>query len=203
MDLVNFDDSQTVVSPTQFTNEGNQTPAPADVSISPDSSPLPPRSRQGSIGRKRTNEESWGPVESPKISPQAPTPLRRSVTIAAMPEPEGQLAGNHPFHATGDPPRSQEAVAGNGANGPTPPSDRSFVKDIREYQQQLELEYQDFERSLNERDRSANLEAMDWEELEAHYSDEISPCIAREKEIMEEFNARFAVCILLAVGEPN
>jgi hypothetical protein len=71
------------------------------------------------------------------------------------------------------------------------------VKEIHDYQQQLELEYQDFERSLNERDTTAGLETMNWEELEARYTAEISPCIAREREIMEEFNARFAVLLPL------
>jgi hypothetical protein len=200
MDSLNVDDVKTLMSPIHSTNKGKQTPPPDNATgLIHSSSPLPDKSRprQGSVGRKRTNEESWGPAETPQASPKSTRQIRRSVSIATVPEIEDQI-GDSPFGTIDENPQTQIAVARNTADDITSSSQNGFVEQIHEYQRQLELGYQEFEKSLNEQDSSADLQTMDWENLEARYHKEISPCIDREKEIMDEFNARFSVGRLLA-----
>ncbi|OAG40411.1 hypothetical protein AYO21_05311 [Fonsecaea monophora] len=114
-----------------------------------------------------------------------------------MPEAEASHAWTKTFEHQGPPqtsentsfqPTGREIVA-----VPAPlPQRNGFVKEIYDYQQQLELEFREFERAMNERDISIDLDAIDWNELEARYNREIQPCLAAEREIMEEFNARSA-----------
>ncbi|KIW92132.1 uncharacterized protein Z519_07116 [Cladophialophora bantiana CBS 173.52] len=197
MDAVNHADSGTV-SPT--TNEGKQTPPldlNRDAAVAIHSSPLPDRSRsrQGSVARKRTNEEIYQPNETPKTSP-ASARFQRSVTLPVMPESLEQHGRNIPFehHSSSlgsDNTKVRPASKKLGASS-TPSSQRnSFVKEIHDYQQHLEFEFQEFERALNARDTSANLDAMDWDDLESRYDKEIQPYIAAERQIMDEFNTRF------------
>lgn len=87
-------------------------------------------------------------------------------------------------------PRSLREVATNFGQ-----SKDLFVQEISEYQQRLEDEFREFERSLNERDPTSDLEVLDWSSLEARYEKEIEPHIEAEQEIMNEFNIRFQVDI--------
>ena len=69
----------------------------------------------------------------------------------------------------------------------------TFVQSIARYKKHLDDEFQDYENELKSRDRSQELSALDWEELEDRYQKEIGPKIADERQIMEEFQARFNV----------
>jgi hypothetical protein len=111
-----------------------------------------------------------------------------------MPESDVQGTQEHPPQTIGEGAQKAQVATADTEKPASLPSDNSFVKQIHDYQQQLELEYQQFERSLNERDTTADVDAMNWEDLETRYADEITPFIAREKDIMDEINARFAVC---------
>lgn len=64
---------------------------------------------------------------------------------------------------------------------------------MQDYEKRLEQEFQEFERSLKDRDSTADLEPLDWNELEARYQKEIKPHLDTEQEIMTEFSARFQV----------
>lgn len=70
---------------------------------------------------------------------------------------------------------------------------RTFVDDVAAYQQHLEAEFKDYEKELESRDRSQELAALDWQELEDRYQKEISPKVADEQKIMEDFHAHFQV----------
>ncbi len=112
-----------------------------------------------------------------------------------MPESEGQQPKNNPFGTLGEDSKNKSnppQILDNSAALSTE-STNTFVQEVHDFQQQLELDYQKFERSLDERDTTSDLQTMDWEKLETEYNEEIAPCIAQENEIMEEFNARFAV----------
>ncbi|KAH0848176.1 hypothetical protein FOPE_02380 [Fonsecaea pedrosoi] len=199
MDAPNSIDADIITFPTA--NEGKQTPPPqlnTDATTVIHSSPLPDRSksRQGSRARKRTNEEIYQPPEIAKSSPTS-TRIQRTATLPTMPEAEASHAWTKTFEHQGPPqtsentsfqPTGREIVA-----VPAPlPQRNGFVKEIYDYQQQLELEFREFERAMNERDMSIDLDAIDWDELEARYNREIQPCLEAEREIMEEFNARSA-----------
>ncbi len=77
----------------------------------------------------------------------------------------------------------------------SPKPKETFVASIEQYRQQLELEFQEFEQSLTQRDTAAavDLDPLDWDELQAQYDKEMQPNIAAEQEIMNEFGARFEV----------
>lgn len=160
------------------THEGSQTPPPDDGATAYDSSPPLPeriRPRQGSLARKRTIEEMYEKNEAPKTSPRAAKHLQRSATIAINPESRGQHLRSNPF-------------------GPsTENAHTSFTKEIQDYKEQLDQEFQNFEQSLADRDPSADLEDLDWDSFEEQYNQEIHACNTAEREIMDEFNARFAV----------
>jgi len=166
-----------------------QTPPPNDAPTD-GSSPLPPRSR------KRTNEEIYQPPpQSPTASSKAPR-VQKSITIAVMPESDDQPAGNNLFQQLEETTLIQPTTEGRITSSSSLPQGTTFVKQINAYRQDLELDFQQFERSLDERDTSASLENMDWDTLEDHYNQEIQPLLKVEKDIMEEFNARFAQFML-------
>lgn len=199
-------DSENEIVASPITHERRQTPTPArefDTETAIDSSPLPSLSRHGhspSIARKRPNQEIYGPVEHPKSSPTG-SRFQRSVT--EMPGQDVLQARNNPFERHGFPPTSQieqhqpfvtdtTALNSNSTGAPLSATN-AFVKEIHDYQQSLELEFQEFEQRLNERDTAADLETMDWADLETRYGKEIQPHIIAEQEVMNEFSARFQV----------
>lgn len=156
-----------------------------------------PRARHDSVARKRTNDEVYGPVQTPVSSPRS-IRFDKSIMSAGPSDPvsqhsDGTLVSGQLIQtlvAEEEHKASQKRTAEPSPNNQ--PND-SFVQDIKDYQQQLELEFQTFERSLEERDTSTDLEALDWQALEARYQAEIQPHIDSEQEIMTEFGSRFQV----------
>ena len=71
---------------------------------------------------------------------------------------------------------------------------KMFAQDIQAFQQQLEDEFKQFEKSLAERDKKQPLDDLDWEDLEQRYRAEISPKEADEQAIIEELQTRFQAC---------
>lgn len=165
-------------SPRTPAHEGSQTPPPDDGATAYDfSPPLPERTRprQGSLARKRTIEEMYEKNEAPKTSPRAAKLLQRSATIAPIPESKGQPLRSNPF-------------------GPsTETSHVSFTKEIQDCKEKLDQQFHNFEQTLADRDTSADLEDLDWDSFEERYNQEVHACNTAEREIMDEFNARFAV----------
>ncbi|KAK5022062.1 hypothetical protein LTS07_010478 [Exophiala sideris] len=175
------------------------------------SSPLPlhiqTHTRTPSITRKRTNEQVYELVEQPKPSPTASRfQVSLASTITASNATSHQEEGNvfdvdrdHGSHPSREVTRSIPANTISQRDADTRStttisphtSNEGFVRGIQEYQQRLEVDFQDFEHSLAERDKSADLSSIDWDELETRYNNEIQPKIDAEQEIMNEFNARF------------
>jgi hypothetical protein len=85
----------------------------------------------------------------------------------------------------------REATAHLSTN--TLPEENSLVGRIEQYQKGLEVDFQQFEQSLSRRDKAADLELLDWNELETRYNLEIQPKIVTEEAIMNEFQTRFQV----------
>lgn len=175
------------------TNEGQQSETPV-CEAAPTAKP---RARHDSVARKRTNDEVYGPVQTPVSSPRS-IRFDKSVMSGGPPDPvsqhsDGTVVSGQLIQA---PLAEEEHEASQKKAAEPSPSDQpsdSFVQDIKDYQQQLELEFQTFERSLEERDTSTDLEALDWQALEARYKTEIQPHIDSEQEIMTEFGSRFQV----------
>ena len=74
---------------------------------------------------------------------------------------------------------------------------KTFVQEIQAYQDQLEDEFKQFEKSLSDRDKKEPLEELDWDELEQRYRAEIGPKEADEQAIIEELQTRFKACYCL------
>jgi hypothetical protein len=64
---------------------------------------------------------------------------------------------------------------------------------MKDFQDQLDKEYREFEQKLIERDRNVELDEFDWDELEARYHASIDPKIEAEQEIMNECSHLFQV----------
>ncbi|KIV89949.1 hypothetical protein PV10_07303 [Exophiala mesophila] len=175
------------------------TPQKADFTANEgESSPLPSHTRHDSISRKRTNDDVYKPVETPKSSPRSarfhltrsqpgsPTILgSQNTTTASGQKPSPSKMSGIPRTEFG-----KELSTSGRIHG-------SFAQEIKDYEKRLEQEFHDFERSLNDRDSTADLEPLDWNELEARYKKEIKPHLDTEQEIMTEFSARFQVGIHL------
>ncbi|EXJ86939.1 hypothetical protein A1O3_03893 [Capronia epimyces CBS 606.96] len=181
--------------------------ASVDSATAIESSPVPIRPghhHSPSSTRKRTNEEIYESTKSLSTTPTA-SRFRKSVPAASQPGDQLKRSTSSP-ESHGPLPQQDVRLAQlttTGRAGPersgadkfllsiSPSSSHTLVHEIENYQQQLELEFQEFERSLNERDPAEDLEVMDWDGLEARYDEEIQPKIAAEQEIMNEFSARF------------
>ncbi|KAL2436816.1 hypothetical protein ABEF95_014569 [Exophiala dermatitidis] len=198
-------EEQLVDSPIQ--DEGTQSENPsADSATTIESSPLPTRPgyhQSPRTARKRTNEEVYESVKSLK-TPSTPSRFQKSSNVVPQPQEEPQPSatpiarpvpnsqGIRPNKATATNDTGAEGMVTTNHNvGSLQETQNSFVKDIEDYRQQLELEFQEFERSLDERDPAADLEPMDWDDLEAQYNKEVQSKVAAEQEIMSEFSARF------------
>lgn len=70
---------------------------------------------------------------------------------------------------------------------------RSFTLEIRSYEQELDNEFRQFERQLEGRDRSAELVALDWDDLERRFTDAINPLVVEEDKIRQELGHRLQV----------
>lgn len=206
-DLFCLDDSQDYttkkqrVELTMMNNEEHHQSSPTPASQKTGctandaaSSPLPSHTRHDSISRKRTNDDVYRPVETPKASPRSarfhlsrsqpgsPTVLGSQGTTTAS----GLKASPSTMARIPQPEFGRDhSVSGQSSVG--------FAQEIQDYEKRLEQEFQGFERSLKDRDPTAELEPLDWNELEARYQKEIKPHLDTEQEIMTEFSTRFQV----------
>ena len=157
--------------------------------------------------RKRTNDEVYKPSQAAHSSPPHMSDAFKRPSTA--PEQTGQQAMAtqlafskhgfgalrqqqpvHPFDSVG----STSKMLRPGASINTTVEDSAtFQTSMKEYQDKLDKEYKDFEQTLNERDRNAELEDIDWDELEARYHTAMDPKIASEQHIMHEYSALFQV----------
>ena len=106
----------------------------------------------------------------------------RDAQVSETTRPSSQMA-----KATAEPPTeaTSELVAEN-----------TFVENVAAYQKHLEDDFKDYENELKGRERSHELQELDWQDLEDRYQNEISMQIADEEAIMKEFQQRFAVSLL-------
>ncbi|KAK5056192.1 hypothetical protein LTR84_012745 [Exophiala bonariae] len=175
------------------TNEGQQSETPIlDVAPSTNQSQRP---RHNSSARKRTNDEIYGPVQTPVKSPKTAR-FDKSNISGGMSEPasqpsDGKLVSGQVVQTSLVEEERKPAQKAVPVSSLSDKPSHSFVQDIKDYQQELELEFQTFERSLEERDPSTDLEDLDWNDLEERYKNEIQPHMDSEQEIMIEFGSRF------------
>ncbi|KIW17024.1 hypothetical protein PV08_04215 [Exophiala spinifera] len=187
---------------------GEQTEMDAVTAVN--SSPLPTRSRHAqtpSITKKRTNDEVYEPVQSPIRSPTAlKASARHNKAESTVSFEDGNGVRKPNRHGIADDLRDSEGLGsktqtipgpeaerghGESQASPNHASEQGLARRIERYQQELQVEFDQFQQSLAERDRTAELELLDWEELESRYQSEIQPKMAAEQEIMDEFQARF------------
>ncbi|KAJ9647644.1 uncharacterized protein PV06_00346 [Exophiala oligosperma] len=188
---------------------GEQTDTDAVTAVN--SSPLPTRSRHAQTPsvttRKRTNDEVYEPVQSPIRSPTAIKSSKqhnKAESIFKLETGDGGTNPNRPVGTGGvrrdeEPGSKAKAVPGQDADygqGEAQESNEDgsgeeLVKRIERCQQDFQVAFEQFKQSLSERDKTAELESLDWDELELRYQNEIQPKIAAEQDIMDEFQARF------------
>jgi len=185
-----------------------QTPAEFDAAAVANSPPAPCRNLPGETSprsaRKRTNEEIYVADQQLKSSPvtgRSQLPFRVSHQDDRVPPnpqtSEFDRSGFTSFQNAQSAPSSSTApvkanIVASTAMATTSEKN-TFLQEMQSYEQQLELEYQEYEQALPNRDRGVDLEELDWDDLEHRYSSEIRPRIDAEREIMNELGARFQV----------
>lgn len=70
---------------------------------------------------------------------------------------------------------------------------RSFTQEVKAYEKELDNEFREFEKQLERRDRSAELVALDWDDLERRFTNAIDPLVAEEDKIRQELGHRLQV----------
>jgi hypothetical protein len=180
-------------------SRARQTPSPGARHIqfnSQNSPPYPDKKRRDSLARKRTNEEAYEPVVAPQKSPRNSQLPARSLSMATVQEAEAQKDRVNPF----SPQKKNDQVKPTLSNAESvadrAPLTGTFVSQIEDYQRELEEDFQQFERQLNERDLSAQLDEMSCTDIEANYNKDIEQLLQQENAIMQEFGDRFNVSIV-------
>lgn len=147
---------------------------------------LPPSPR---TAKKRTNEEVYQRSQIPIAST---TPLKT---------PPKRMSQFERMGFDSLPTESQATAVATQAEPQSPVEQaaqaKTFVQEIQAYQDQLEDEFKQFEKSLSDRDKKEPLEELDWDELEHRYRAEIGPKEADEQAIIEELQTRFQACYCL------
>jgi hypothetical protein len=169
--------------------------------------PSPPGTIQpaGNVGascpnpRKRTNDEVYpssqtahsSPPRSPETSKRLSTAPEQNVLQQMVAQSSfeqtgfGALPSNHASTSVSTrstmKPESTSASTNSTVEGA-----RTFQDAMIEFRDQLDEEYSGFKQKLNERDRDAELDEFDWDELEARYHTAIDPKVEAEQETMNE-----------------
>jgi hypothetical protein len=123
--------------------------------------------------------------------------------MATVTEAEAQKDGTNHFSPAKANDQGKVVLSAAKSNANQPPATGTFVSQIEDYQRELEEDFQKFERQLNDRDTSAELEQMDWTDLEGKYKKEIEPLLQQENAIMQEFGDLFNVGISTALQFPG
>jgi hypothetical protein len=73
----------------------------------------------------------------------------------------------------------------------------TFVQDIESFEKELDNDFKQFEAQLESRDRTAELAALDWDDLERRFTSDLDPLIAQEDRIRQELSQRLQVLYLV------
>jgi hypothetical protein len=198
--------NDTPATPEAHGSQGRQTPPPepAHHQLNSQNSPVfPKRNRSNSAARKRNNEEAYEPADTPQESPRHSKHLRRASTMTTVTEAETQRDRTNPFSPVKANDQGKAVPSDVKSDAHQAPATGTFVSQVEDYQRELEEDFQKFERQLNDRDTSAELEQIDWTDLEADYNKDIEPLLQQENAIMQEFGDRFNVGIATAPQFPD
>ena len=172
-----------------------QSPTSTDRSL-PLQEPLSP-----TTARKRANEEIY---ERPDRPLPSTTPLKTPPKVSFEDRISSGRNQRSSFKVSFKDVHSPESATPSASMAATtsdirepekqiPTSPNPFVQSIAAYQKQLEEEFREYEKGLESRDRAQELRTLDWKGLEDRYQEETSLKIADENQIMQDFEARFAV----------
>lgn len=112
-------------------------------------------------------------------------------------EKAGFSALRNVMYAESPPPSTGATVVDRDATqsltADTEQGQRSFTQEVKSYEQELDNEFREFEKQLESRDRSAELVALDWDDLERRFTNAIDPLVAEEDKIRQELGHRLQV----------
>ena len=207
------DDSSEIDEETLDTLDRMQLEIQPETEVLPSVSVLhgrkPSQSEPLSPGRskKRTSDEIYQRSQLPIYTLPSTTPLRSPprymtdswASVGAEPR-------SNPFHARdGSSNLRNVTMADNSSPSSTaptqlpsktqnaPPAPVTFNGEVKSYQTKLDQEFEEFKTDLEQRDRSKDLEQLDWDDLERRYTDEISPLISEENEVRARMSQRMQV----------
>jgi hypothetical protein len=157
--------------------------------------------------RKRTNDAVYFASQPAHASPSRDSEASKRPSTAPEQNMQRQMAAQSTFkhnvsvavHSHQDPLSSISAPSTlkpenlTASTNTTAENPRTFQRAIKDFQDQLDEEYREFEQKLIERDRDAELDEFDWDELEARYHAVIDPQVEAECDIMNECSHLFQV----------
>ncbi len=187
------------------------TSSPADMDGKPASPPNNKTSNSATssprTSRKRTNDEVYRPSQAAHSSPpRLSDGLKRPNTapeqsIQRMPARQSMFAthGFSAFDSSNSATSTLKPESSRGSITTAVKKPNAFQVSIKEYQDNLDKECRLFERKLNERDGNAELEDIDWDELEGRCHAAMDPKITAEQDVMRECSALFQVCQMVSL----
>jgi hypothetical protein len=69
----------------------------------------------------------------------------------------------------------------------------TFVEDIHNFEKCLDADFKEFEQQLESRDKSAELDTLDWSALEQRFISDLDPLVAEEDMIRQQLSQRLQV----------
>lgn len=131
------------------------------------------------------------PYRSPADAQTAKTPFGRPLEHTGLSALRNVMNASSPPASTGGTAVGDETE--RSLHGVTEQERKPFIHGIQTFEQDLEKEFQQFEQQLEGRDRSAELAALDWNDLERRFTSDLDPLIAQEDQIRQELGQRLQV----------
>jgi hypothetical protein len=221
-----FDDSEDEQTLPSNADPSSTVPAPLDLYFHPTVSALTDLStgHPSDIVRRRSISPSKAARQSsdePQIKSQLPvlstTPLRTPPKTISFPyraasepgtakPPFGQTFEGNGFSnlrnvmsADSPPSATQLTAIETNRQGTEEQEDQTFAQQVQAYQDELNKEFEAFERALEGREKSAELDELDWDELEQRYVQEINSLLSQEDMIRRDLGERLQVSKGLAI----
>jgi hypothetical protein len=216
---MDFDDSEEEPPLPSNADPSDSVEAPLDLEFNPTVSALTDLStgHTGEVVRQRSMSPSKAIRQNDnetQIKSQLPilstTPLRTPPKTVSFPYRAASEPGSikplfgQPFERNGfsnlrnvmsadSPPSAKQLTAIEHDEHTEIKEGQTFAQEVQAYQDELNEEFRAFESALDSRDKSAELDDLDWDELEQRYVQDINPLVSQEDMIRRDLGERLQV----------
>lgn len=122
------------------------------------------------------------------------TTVAETHPLQSAQEPRTEAIGDSAMTRTPKVPHNTANISADNHDHPMKDAS-SFTTSLNQYQRELDENFNTFEETINKADPSEDsIDDFDWDDLEDEYQKEIGKIVMTERDIMNEFDARFKVC---------